>query len=164
MKIAPARTDHADAVARLWNGMIRDTLATFTTELKTQAHIAALIDTRKGAFWVAQADDADEAIGFATFGPFRDGPGYAATVEHTIIVASQAHGTGVGQRLMDKAESGADALDKHIMVAAISSANPGAVAFHTKREFVQTGCLPQVGRKAGQWLDLILMQKTISTH
>ena len=143
--------------------MIHDTLATFTTVALTTAEVAGRIDARKGRFWVA-VDATDTAQGFVTFGPFRSGPGYAATVEHTIILDRTVQGAGLGHALMALAETGARDLGHHVMVAAISSANPAAIRFHTSRGFVQTGHLPQVGRKADQWLDLILMQKVISAR
>lgn len=139
--------------------MIRDTLATFTTVEKTPAEIADLITARAGAFWVAEHA---RGMGFATYGPFRAGPGYAATVEHTVIVAPDAHGQGLGRTLMDVTERAAAKQGAHIMVAGISSANPQAVLFHTARGYTQTARMPEVGRKSGQWLDLILMQKTLT--
>lgn len=160
MKIRPAAQTDAGPVAALWNEMIRDTDATFTTQEKQIDDIAALIAARKGAFWVA---DAKGLHGFVTYGAFRDGPGYAATVEHTIILAQAAQGRGVGRMLMRRAIEGAQTQGHHVMIAAISGTNPGAIIFHRKLGFEQTARMPQVGRKGGRWLDLILMQKIIST-
>lgn len=153
-----ALTD-AHGIATVWNAMIRDTLATFTTVEKTDAEILEMITERPGAFWVSEGQQID---GFATFGPFRAGPGYNATLEHTVILADHAQGNGVGRALMTQVETAARAAGAHILVAGISSANPGAMAFHAALGFVETARMPQVGRKNGQWLDLIFMQKTIS--
>lgn len=139
--------------------MIRNSLATFTTEEKQLPALRQMIEARSGAFWVAV--DGEAGLGFVTYGPFRGGPGYLATVEHTVIVAPQAQGSGVGKRLIEKAISEAQQAGHHVMVAAISSANPQAVRFHKALGFVQTAHMPEVGRKAGQWLDLILMQKAL---
>ena len=158
--IRPAVAQDAAAVAALWNGMIRDSLSTFTTEEKTPEEIAALIAARANAFWVAEGEGA--VLGFVTYGSFRGGPGYAATVEHSIVLSEAAQGQGLGRDLMTQAIEAAAAQGRHTMVAAISSANPGAVTFHEKLGFAQVGRMPEVGRKHGQWLDLILMQKTLT--
>ena len=162
MTIRQAKLGDAAAIAKIWNGMIRDSLATFTSEEKTEAGIARLIADRGPDFWVAE--DAGAVCGFVTYAPFRPGPGYAATIEHTVILAPDQMGRGIGTTLMQTAMAQARAEGYHVMVAGISSANPGAVAFHAALGFTQVGHLPQVGRKAGQWLDLIFMQKTLSPH
>tara|TARA_R110002049_G_scaffold10127_6_gene50560 strand:- start:29515 stop:29997 length:483 start_codon:yes stop_codon:yes gene_type:complete len=149
----------ATRIATLWNVMIRDSLATFTTVEKSVAEVEQMIADRPGAFWVAGRD----VQGFVTFGPFRNGPGYASTVEHSIVIAPEAQGCGLGRDLMTQALTGAAARGHHAMIAAISGANPGAVFFHEMLGFDRVGHLPQVGRKSGQWLDLILMQKNLST-
>lgn len=161
MILREARASDAAAVRTIWNAVIRDTLATFTTELLTHDAAESRIARRQGAFWVAE-DAPGAVVGFATFGPFRSGPGYAATVEHTIILTPEARGRGTGHLLMNMAEQAARDNGHHVMVAAISGANLRAVDFHAKRGFVEVGRLPEVGRKAGRWLDLILMQKTVS--
>ena len=157
--IRPAQAIDASAIAALWNAMIRDTLATFTTVEKTEAEIVTLIAERPEAFWVYEGQEIE---GFATFGPFRAGPGYKATLEHTVIVAQTAQGRGVGRALLAQVEQGAQKVGAHVLVAGISSANPNAVAFHTRLGFQQTARLPEVGCKNGKWLDLIFMQKTLS--
>ncbi len=159
MKVRPATLSDAPAVTALWNSMIRETLATFTTEEKLFTDLEAMITARSHAFWVAEGSTG--VLGFVTYGPFRGGPGYAATAEHTIILGPEAQGQGLGRALLDHALSAARAQDLHVMIAGISSANPRAVDFHAAMGFVKTAHMPEVGRKQGQWLDLILMQKTL---
>lgn len=137
--------------------MIRDTTATFTTELKSEDVLDDLWARRGDAFLVAEAQG--DVLGFVTWGAFRDGPGYAHTAEHSIITAQ--HGQGVGRALMQAAQLQAATQGIHTFVAAISGENIAALAFHTRMGFVQTGHLPEVGRKQGRWLDLILMTKTL---
>ena len=50
----------------------------------------------------------------------------------------------------------------HIMVAAIDSENTGSIVLHQQLGFIQTGYMPQVGQKFGQWRDLVLMQLQLS--
>ena len=159
MKIRPAAPEDAAAIAGIWNGMIRDTLSTFTTVEKSTVEIGHLIAERQGAFFVAE--DAAACRGFVTFGRFRGGPGYAATVEHTVIVDPEAIGRGLGRRLLEAAEDAARDQDKHVMVAAISGTNTQAQAFHARMGYKEVARMHEVGRKAGQWLDLVLMQKIL---
>jgi phosphinothricin acetyltransferase len=157
--IRAAEAGDAEAIAALWNWMIRDTLATFTTVEKTPADIVALIAGRPGAFLVAE--DPGGVCGFATFGPFRAGPGYVATCEHSILIRPETQGRGLGRALMCDLEALATAHAMHAMIGGVSGANPAAVRFHAACGFVETGRLPEVGRKAGQWLDLGFMQKIL---
>lgn len=145
-------------IAALWNTMIRDTTATFTTQEKSAADLTELLNVRRNAFLVA--DDNGRCAGFITWGDFRAGPGYVHTVEHSIITAT--HGRGVGRALMEAAIEQARTQGINVMVAAIGGENPAAMAFHTRLGFAKTGHLPQVGRKMGRWHDLILMSRIIT--
>ena len=152
--IRDARPSDAGWIVALWNDVIAHTDITFTTTLKTSQHIADMIADRPV---LVLADGGS----FATFGPFRGGPGYAATVEHTILLAPRAQARGHGRMLLSALEGRATQDGHHVMVAAISGTNTGAVAFHAKMGFEQVAHMPQVGRKGGQWLDLVLMQKQL---
>ena len=136
--------------------MIRDTTATFTTVEKTDKDLQTLMQTRSDAFLVADVDGA--CVGFITWGAFRAGPGYAHTAEHSIITVPEH---GAGRALMNAAMVQAQSQGIHVMVAGISAENTVALAFHRRLGFAKTGHLPQVGRKDGRWIDLILMSREL---
>jgi L-amino acid N-acyltransferase YncA len=153
--IRHARQNDARAIAGLWNAMIEGSLATFNSVTKSEPEVAALVAERPGAFFVAEAE---AVVGFATFWQFRAGAGYAKTMEHTVVLAEEARGRGLGRALMAAVLEAARARGAHVMVAAITGDNPEGEAFHAAIGFERVGFLPEVGRKAGAWRDLVLMQ------
>jgi phosphinothricin acetyltransferase len=160
MKIRQAQAADAKAIADIANAIIRDTLITFTTAERNTDSIAEDIRQRDRAYLVVE--DAALVQGFATYGPFRSGPGYAQCREHSVQLSEQARGKGAGRALMAALEEVAQHEGVHVLVAGISSANPGAEAFHTALGFQHVGRMPEVGFKWGKRLDLVLMQKILA--
>ena len=97
MIIRQAKSTDAPAICAIWNGIVRDSQITFTTVDKTEAQISADIEARGAAYLVAEQKGA--VLGFATYGPFRGGPGYAHTMEHSIHLDPDARGRGAGRAL-----------------------------------------------------------------
>jgi phosphinothricin acetyltransferase len=159
--IRAADKSDADNITALWNHMIRETDVTFTTEQKSPNEVEALIDDPARAVLIAELGGA--FAGFALIGPFRTGPGYAKTVEHSVYLHPFAQGHGEGRALMAQLSKAAEKLGHHVMVAAISGGNTAAVEFHQKLGFDQVARMQQVGHKNGVWHDLILMQKFLET-
>ncbi|RVT86987.1 N-acetyltransferase family protein [Rhodobacteraceae bacterium CCMM004] len=157
--IRDARKDDAAAVAALWNPVIRDTAITFNRVERTAGEVADLIAARHG-FFVAEAEG--RITGFAYYGQFRGGIGYAHTMEHTVLVDDAARGTGVGRALMRHLMDHAAARGAHSLFAGVSGENPAGVAFHARLGFEEVAVLRQVGRKFGRWMDLHLMQKHLT--
>jgi phosphinothricin acetyltransferase len=159
--IRPATASDAFAITTLWNQIIAKTTITFTTDLKTEAEIARLIADPARLVHVAHHRDA--FAGFALVGSFRNGPGYAKTVEHTVYLGHTARGLGLGSALMSRVEASAIVAGHHVMVGAISGSNEDAVTFHKAIGFQHVGTITQAGRKNGQWHDLVLMHKILQT-
>lgn len=161
MILRRARAADATAICAISNPIIRDTLITFTTEQKTPEGVAAEIAARGPAYLVGEIEG--QVLGFASYGAFRAGPGYARSAEHSVQLAPQARGRGMGRALMARLADVAAENGVHVLVAGISGANPDGIAFHAALGFAKVGRLPEVGYKAGRWLDLVLMQKILQT-
>jgi len=159
MIIRPAGPGDIAAILAIWNPLIRETSVTFTTLEKAPQALAEDIAARGAAFLVME--EADAVLGFATYGAFRSGPGYARTAEHTVILAPTAQGRGVGRALMARLEDVARAQGIHALVAGVSGENADAIAFHTAIGFQHVAHMPEVGRKFGRWIDLVLLQKLL---
>ena len=107
---------------------------------------------------VLVAEENEHLIGFASYGPFRAYHGYRDTVEHSVYLAPQAHGRGLGRALMEPLIAAARERGMHVMVAAIALPNDASVALHARLGFAQVGMMPEVGLKFGRYRDLCLMQ------
>lgn len=152
--IRRARAADAAVVAAVWNPIIRDTVITFTDREKTEDEIRALIAAQP--FWVIEG-----GAGFATHAPFRAGPGYAHTREHSLHLAPGARGRGLGRALIEVVQLAARAEGHHALIGAISATNAAGIAFHAAMGFQTAGRLPEVGVKFGQFHDLVLMHKLL---
>lgn len=161
MKLRQARPEDAAAICAIANPIIRDTAITFTTLEKTPEGVAAEISARGPAYVVGEV--AGQVLGFATYTQFRGGPGYAHSMEHTILLAPEARGRGMGRALIGRLATVAEENGVHVLVGGVSAVNTAGIAFHAAVGFEEVGRMPEVGYKAGQWLDLVLMQKILQT-
>lgn len=152
--IRAGQPDDAEWIADIWNQIIRDTLITFTTQEKSVSDLQRVIAAAP-VFLV------DPPFGFATFGPFRAGPGYADAVEHTLHLAESARGQGRGRVLLSALEDQAKTHGIRHLVAGVSSANETGLRFHRAAGFQDVGRMPRIAQKNGCRLDLVLMQKNL---
>lgn len=153
--IRPATPQDAPAIAAIWNPVIRHSTAIFSSEERSEDEIAQLTAQN---FWLW---DEGGVQGFVRFFPFRAGNGYAHTVEHTIMLAPESQGRGIGRRLLAHAAEQAKAQSKHTLWAAVTGENAAGIAFHRACGFAEHGRLPEVGYKFGRWHDVVLMGRRL---
>ena len=166
MIIRDAVAEDLPAISNLYNALIPTTTVAWTETPETlddrRAWFAAR--TGDGDATVVAEDDGGRVVGYAAFGPFRDNakwPGYRTTVEHTIHVDGEWHGRGVGRALIDALVVRARAQGMHVMVGALDGANEASIRFHERVGFEVVARMPEVGRKFGRWLDLVLVQRQL---
>lgn len=160
--IRPSRPGDAPAIAAIWNPIIRDTEITFWPSERTEAEIAAIITDRQAqgfAHLVAERDG--KVIGFANYGQFRAGLGYARSMEHTVHVTPDARGSGTGRALMLAIEDHARAATHRLMIGAVTGSNDASLRFHARLGYAEWGRIPAAGWKFGRFHDLVLMGKDL---
>lgn len=160
-----ATTDDLPAMVDLYNDVIATTTAIYRDDPVTHHDRAAwLAERHAGGFPVLVARDpaTGRAIALGSYGPFKTSPsGYATTVEHTVLVSREARGAGLGTRLVEALIAHAAASGFHMMVGLIDAANTGSIALHARLGFTESGRLPQVARKDGAWVDLVIVQREL---
>lgn len=99
-----------------------------------------------------------QVVGFATYGTFREKIGYRFTVEHSVYVAPEYIGKGIGSVLLTELIKLAKSEGYHTMIGAIDAENQDSIKFHEKFGFTQVGLIKQAAFKFDRWLDLAFMQ------
>lgn len=158
MLIRPATPLDAPQICDIWNPIIRDTTITFTSLEKTPTGIQQVLST---PYPFLVATQGKQVLGFASYSPFRAGPGYASTMELSINLAKNARGQGIGSKLLGALEITAKTHTITALIAGVSGTNPTAIRFHETNGYTRVGTLPKVGQKFGQRLNLVLLQKLL---
>lgn len=164
MIVRAAATNDAVAIASILNAFLATTTIEWTGTPQTTESVLAWLDDHEA---VLVAEEADEVVGVAAFGWFRDvvkRPGYRFTVEHTIHVREDRWGRGIGRQLMQALIDVAQEKGKHTMIGAIDGANEASIRFHQRLGFVEVGRMPEIGAKFGRWCDLVLFQMRLDAR
>jgi phosphinothricin acetyltransferase len=97
-------------------------------------------------------------VGYASVSPYRSRPAYATTVEDSVYVRRDQQGQGVGAALLNTLVTRTRDHGFHSIIARIVGGHASSIALHRRCGFDEVGVERQVGRKFGQWLDVVLMQ------
>jgi L-amino acid N-acyltransferase len=163
--VRPAVAADLPVITDLFNALIPVDATAWREHLADEAEMEAWWEQQATAGHpVLVAVAGGRVVGYATWTGFRGGdrfPGYRGTVEHTIHVAADQHGQGVGRALLEALVEEARRRDVHVVVGAVDSENTGSLAFHRALGFTEVGRMPEVGRKHGRWLDLVLVQRIV---
>ncbi len=162
MQLRLARLDEADAIRQIYNLEVTDSTVTFDLVPRTRAEQQEWLTARSGAHAVIVALDGDgEVVGFASLSPYRDRPAYSTTVESSVYVHRDHRRSGTGALLLEELVRVATDHGFHSLVARIVGGHQASIALHERVRFEHVGVEREVGRKFGNWLDVVVMQRLL---
>jgi L-amino acid N-acyltransferase len=161
VRIRLATLSDAEAIRQIYNHEVSTSTVTFDLVPRTLEQQEEWLAKRSGAHVVIVAEDDGQVVAFASLSPYRDRAGYATTVEDSVYVARSHHGRGIGKSLLTELIDIARQHGFHAMMARIVGGHEASIGLHTAVGFSVVGIERQVGRKFGQWLDVVLMQRML---
>ena len=98
-EIRHATPADADAICRIYNHYVTDTIVSFEEAPVAAAEMAVRIaDLSRTHPWYVYEESGDAVVGYAYAGPWRTRAAYRDAVESTVYVESGLVGSGIGSR------------------------------------------------------------------
>jgi phosphinothricin acetyltransferase len=157
----------AEGIRAVYNHYVTGSTALFDLVPRTLDEQVAWIDEHSGGHPAVVAVDsvavgiAGGVVGFGSLSPFRPRPAYAGSVEDSVYLLDSHQGQGIGRRVLEELLRLAQAHGFHAVFARISGGNEASIALHAACGFDTVGVEREVGRKFGQWLDVVEMQRML---
>lgn len=160
--VRDARPEDADALARIYNPFVRDTIVTFEETPVNGAEMARRLAeiTTHGLPWLV-AESSGEVIGYAYAARWRTRHAYRFSVESTVYLAPGGSGRGIGTRLYEALFAELSRRGVHAVIGGIALPNPASVALHEKLGMTKVAHFPEVGFKLGRWIDVGYWQRNL---
>ena len=153
--------DDAEAIRRIYNHEVEHTTHTFDLVPRSLEEQQTWLKQRDGALGVVVAETGGQVTGFASLSEYRTRAAYRTSVESSVYVDEAARGQGLGKMLLSELVELATARGFHTMVARISGGHEASIRLHEAAGFVTVGVEREVGRKFGNWLDAVVMQRML---
>jgi L-amino acid N-acyltransferase YncA len=149
----------AEAIVDIINYNILNSTALYDYQPRTVDQQQVIFEDKLNKdFPVIVATCDEKVVGFGYYSEFRFREAYKFTVEHSVYVANDFHGKGIGKKLMTELIALAKQQKLHTMVAVIDSENQSSVAFHEQFGFTTVGIIKESGYKFDRWLHSVIMQ------
>jgi L-amino acid N-acyltransferase len=165
MRIIACDRSRSAAVLGILNEAIENSTALYDYQARTPAMMEAWYDAKEKARYpvIGVIDEANELLGFGSYGAFRAWPAYKYTVEHSLYVERSHRGQGIGRLLLAELIAAATRQDYHTLIGGIDAQNAASIALHRRLGFEHCGHIRQAGFKFNRWLDLTFYQLLLDT-
>lgn len=159
LSVRPARASDAEALARIYNYYVLNTVITFEEETVPAAVMATRVAEVQNAslpWLVAELDGV--VVGYTYASKWKGRSAYRYSVETTIYLEQGREGQGLGTRLYSELLSILRGLGIHAAMGGAALPNEASVALHEKLGFERVATFRQVGFKHQKWVDVAYWQ------
>lgn len=161
--VRPATAEDIAAIAAIYGHHVLHGTASFETEPPGAGEMArrraALLEA---GYPYLVAEREGEVLGYAYASAYRPRAAYRDTVENSVYLRADVIGHGIGSLLLAALVAACEARGYRQMIAVVGgSANAASIRLHERHGFRLVGTLRSVGHKHGQWLDTVLLQRTL---
>ncbi len=160
--IRAATQDDANAIARIYNHYILNTVITFEEDAVTPTEMSGRIAKVQAASLPYLVEERDgQVIGYAYAGRWHERSAYRYSVETTIYLDADHVGKRIGGTLYAVLLAQLKERGLHIAIGGIALPNAGSVALHEKLGFRKVAHYREVGFKFNRWIDVEYWQYAI---
>ena len=153
--IRNANENDAEAIARIYNHYILNTVITFEEETVSNQEIASRIKEIKSAslpYLVVEQNG--KVFGFAYAGKWKSRSAYRFAVESSVYLDPGLVGEGFGSQLYVSLLDQLREMGVHTVIGGVALPNPASVRLHKKLGFTKVAEFHEVGFKFGKWIDV----------
>lgn len=152
--IRNALKSDADAICRIYNHYVLNTVITFEEEPLTPAEIVARIEEYSLELpWLVYEDE-NGVLGYAYASKWKGRSAYRYSVESSVYLDLSVTGRGLGSCLYEALLFHLRDCSVHVVIGGITLPNQASVALHEKFGFEKIAHFKEVGWKFGDWLDV----------
>lgn len=144
----------------IYNWAVLHSVATFDLAERTEEDARQWFQSHQKAYYpLYVVEIKGEISGWGSLSPFHTRPAYEQSGEFSIYVAPEWKGQRIGDALLQKLCLEAERLGYHTLLGLITATNEASLCLAKKHGFLESGRYREVGRKFGQRLDVVVMQK-----
>jgi L-amino acid N-acyltransferase len=164
LEIRDATAADLPGMLEIYNDAVLTTTAVWDDSPRSASAQEQWFETRRvQGLPVLVARRGQQLAGFCSYGQFRPWPGYRFTVENSIYTHPAHRRCGVARQLLTCLIERATAQGMHCIIGSIEAQNLASIQLHAAVGYTQGAHLHQVGWKFGRWLDLVLMERRLSS-
>jgi len=161
--VRPATAADAEAIARIYNHYVANTVITFEEEAVSVADMAARIAEARNLslpWLVAEVEGA--IVGYAYARRWRPRSAYRYSAETTIYLERGYVGRRIGTTLYSALLPLLRERGMHVAIGGVALPNDASIALHEKLGFERVATFRQVGFKHDRWVDVTYLQLILS--
>jgi L-amino acid N-acyltransferase YncA len=152
---------HRKAVIDVYNHFVENSFAAYNEETVGYGFYDVFLNMARGYPAVVAKTETGEVVGFGFLSSFHHAPSFGHTACVSYFIHPDHTRRGIGGLFLRRFEKEAAKKGISILLAHISSLNPGSIQFHRKNGFEECGRFHDVGKKFGKSFDMIWVQKRL---